>query len=106
VRGGADHAGDAVHPRHGLPAGTGPTAIAIWASVAGASVAASITWSGLMPENFWWGSIFLGMAALAVVTLLAGAFLLPRSRAPEHPRLDPVGTLLGRGDRWPAVRVH
>jgi len=77
-----------------FPPAQRPAAIAIWASVAGASVAASITWSGLMLENFWWGSIFLGMAALAVVTLLAGLFLLPRSRAAERPRLDPVGALL------------
>lgn len=71
-----------------------PTAIAIWASVAGASVALSITWSGLMLEHFWWGAIFLGMSGLAVVALLAGIFLLPRSRSLERPRLDPVGALL------------
>jgi len=77
-----------------FPPAQRPTAIAIWASVAGASVAASITWSGLMLEHFWWGSIFLGMAALALVTLLAGIFLLPRSRAPQRHKLDPVGALL------------
>jgi EmrB/QacA subfamily drug resistance transporter len=71
-----------------------PAAIAIWASVAGASVAVSITWSGLMLEHFWWGSIFLGTAAVAVVALLAGAALLPRSRAPESTRFDPVGVVL------------
>jgi len=77
-----------------FPPAQRPTAIAIWASVAGASVAASITWSGLMLEHFWWGSIFLGMAALAAVALIAGAFLLPRSRAPECQRLDLIGALL------------
>ena len=77
-----------------FPPAQRPTAIAIWASVAGASVAASITWSGLMLEHFWWGSIFLGMAALAVVALIAGVFLLPRSRAPERQKLDPIGALL------------
>jgi EmrB/QacA subfamily drug resistance transporter len=77
-----------------FPPAQRPTAIAIWASVAGASVAASITWSGLMLEHFWWGSIFLGMAGLAVVALIAGAFLLPRSRAPERQKLDLVGALL------------
>jgi EmrB/QacA subfamily drug resistance transporter len=77
-----------------FPPAQRPTAIAIWASVAGASVAASITWSGLMLEHFWWGSIFLGMAALAVVALAAGLFLLPPSHAPERHKLDPVGALL------------
>jgi EmrB/QacA subfamily drug resistance transporter len=77
-----------------FPPAQRPTAIAIWASVAGASVAASITWSGLMLEHFWWGSIFLGMAALALVALLTGIFLLPRSRALERQKLDLIGALL------------
>jgi EmrB/QacA subfamily drug resistance transporter len=77
-----------------FPPAQRPTAIAIWASVAGASVAASITWSGLMLEHFWWGSIFLGMAGLALVALLTGVFLLPPSRAPERQKLDPIGALL------------
>ena len=77
-----------------FPPAQRPAAIAVWASVAGAGVALSITWSGLMLEHFWWGSIFLGMAALAIVTLLTGAFLLPRSHSGERPRLDPVGALL------------
>jgi EmrB/QacA subfamily drug resistance transporter len=77
-----------------FPPAQRPTAIAIWASVAGASVAASVTWSGLMLEHFWWGSIFLGMAGLALVALIAGVFLLPRSRAPERHKLDPAGAIL------------
>jgi EmrB/QacA subfamily drug resistance transporter len=68
-------------------------AIAIWASVAGGSVALSITWSGAMLENFWWGSIFLGMAAVAALALLFGFLLLPTSRHPEEAKLDPVGAL-------------
>jgi len=77
-----------------FPPAQRPTAIAVWASVAGASVAASITWSGLMLEHFWWGSIFLGMSVLAVITLLAGALVLPA--VPPHPdtRLDPVGAIV------------
>ena len=71
-----------------------PAAIAIWASVAGGSVALSITWSGLMLEHFWWGSLFLGMAAVAVVALAAGHFLLPTSAHPDDARLDPIGAAL------------
>ncbi|MFI9275609.1 MFS transporter [Kitasatospora sp. NPDC052896] len=69
-------------------------AIAVWASVAGASVALSITWSGLMLEHFWWGSLFLGMAAVAVTALVAGWFLLPTSRGQNATGLDPVGAAL------------
>jgi EmrB/QacA subfamily drug resistance transporter len=69
-------------------------AIAIWASVAGGSVAVSITWSGAMLEHFWWGSIFLGMATISVVALAAGWFLLPTSRHSDEAGFDPVGALL------------
>jgi len=69
-------------------------AIAIWASVAGGSVAISITWSGAMLEHFWWGSIFLGMAGVALAALVAGWLLLPTSHHPEQARLDPVGAVL------------
>jgi MFS transporter, DHA2 family, integral membrane protein len=77
-----------------FPPAQRPAAIAVWASVAGASVAVSITWSGLMLEHFWWGSIFLGMAAVAVVALLAGLLVLPRSSAPERAWFDPAGVAL------------
>jgi MFS transporter, DHA2 family, integral membrane protein len=74
-----------------FPPAERPKAIAIWASVAGGSVALSITWSGFMLEHFWWGSIFLGMAAVAVVAFAAGYVLLPTYRHPEEARLDPAG---------------
>jgi MFS family permease len=77
-----------------FPPAERPRAIGIWASVAGGSVALSITWSGAMLENFWWGSIFLGMAGIAVVALAGGWLLLPTSRHPEQARLDPPGALL------------
>lgn len=69
-------------------------AIAIWASVAGGSVAVSILWSGFMLEHFWWGSIFLGMAAVGALALAAGYFLLPTSRHPDDARVDPTGAAL------------
>jgi EmrB/QacA subfamily drug resistance transporter len=71
-----------------------PKAIAIWASVAGGSVAISITWSGAMLENFWWGAIFLGMAAVALVASVAGWLLLPTSRHPDGAGVDLVGVAL------------
>jgi MFS transporter, DHA2 family, integral membrane protein len=77
-----------------FPPAERPKAIGIWASVAGGSVAVSITWSGAMLAHFWWGSIFLGMAAVGAVALAAGWWLLPTSRHPDEARLDPVGALL------------
>ena len=77
-----------------FPPAERPTAIAIWASVAGGSVAVSIIWSGAMLENFWWGAIFLGMAAVAALALVAGFFVLPTSRHPQEGRFDVLGALI------------
>jgi EmrB/QacA subfamily drug resistance transporter len=77
-----------------FPPAERPRAIAVWASVAGGSVAVSIVWSGAMLEHFWCGSIFLGMAAVAAAALVAGWWLLPTSRHPDEARLDPVGAAL------------
>jgi EmrB/QacA subfamily drug resistance transporter len=77
-----------------FPPAQRPKAIAIWASVAGGSVAVSITWSGAMLEHFWWGAIFLGMAAVAAAALVSGWWLLPTARHPEAARLDPLGAVL------------
>jgi EmrB/QacA subfamily drug resistance transporter len=77
-----------------FPPAERPRAIGIWASVAGGSVAVSITWSGAMLENFWWGSIFLGMAGIAALALAGGWWLLPTARHPGQARLDPLGAAL------------
>jgi EmrB/QacA subfamily drug resistance transporter len=77
-----------------FPPAERPAAIAVWAAVAGGSVAVSITWSGFMLERFWWGSVFLGMAAVAVAALLAGAVLLPAPAVHPRARLDPAGAVL------------
>jgi EmrB/QacA subfamily drug resistance transporter len=76
------------------------TAIAIWASVAGASVVVAITWSGLMLDHFWWGSIFIGMGLLAVVAALAAQILVPESRSSVRAPVDLGGvaaSVLGVG---------
>lgn len=77
-----------------FPPAERPEPIAIWASVAGGSVAISIVWSGAMLEHFWWGAIFLGMAAVAAVALVASWFLLPTSRHRDQAGIDPAGAVL------------
>ncbi|HTW07190.1 MAG TPA: MFS transporter [Acidimicrobiales bacterium] len=77
-----------------FPPAERPKAVAIWASVAGGSVAIAITGSGVMLEHFWWGAVFLGMAAVAAVSLVSGWALLPTSRHPGDARFDPLGALL------------
>ena len=50
--------------------------------------------SGALLEHFWWGSIFLINVVVVVVALVAGFFLIPRSREKIHAPLDPLGALL------------
>jgi len=79
---------------HVFPPAERAKAIGIWAAVAGGSVAVSLTWSGFMLEHFWWGSIFLGMAAVAAVAFVLGAASLPEVRHPDHARFDVLGAVV------------
>jgi MFS transporter, DHA2 family, integral membrane protein len=69
-------------------------AIAIWASFLGAAGAIGPPMSGLLLGHFWYGSIFFINVPIIAVALVAGRFLVPRSRDPEQAPLDPVGALL------------
>ena len=48
----------------------------------------------LLLQHFWWGSIFLINVVRRDRALVAGYFLIPRSREKIHAPLDPVGALL------------
>jgi EmrB/QacA subfamily drug resistance transporter len=78
---------------HVFPPDERPRAIAIWAGVAGIGVALGGIVSGALLESFWWGTIFLINVAVVAVALVAGFFLIPRSREKIHASLDPVGAL-------------
>jgi EmrB/QacA subfamily drug resistance transporter len=79
---------------HVFPPRERPRAIAIWAGFAGVGVATGGVVSGLLLEHFWWGSIFLINVFVVVIALVAGFFLIPRSRERIHAPLDPLGALL------------
>ena len=79
---------------HVFPPDERPRAIAIWAGVAGIGVALGGIVSGALLESYWWGTIFLINVAVVVVALVAGFFLIPRSREKIHAPLDPLGALL------------
>ena len=49
---------------------------------------------GFLLEHFYWGSVFLVNIPIVVVGVLAGVFLIPTSKDPSAPRLDPVGAVL------------
>jgi EmrB/QacA subfamily drug resistance transporter len=69
-------------------------AIAIWASVVGAAGGFGPLVSGWLLGHFWYGSVFFVNVPTVVVALVAGKFLVPRSRDPEEARLDPIGAVL------------
>lgn len=69
-------------------------AIAIWAGVTGGAGALGQVATGLILNHFWYGAVFLVNVPICLVALVAGFFLLPKSRDPEETRLDPVGAVL------------
>ena len=69
-------------------------AIAIWASITGAAGGFGPLISGWLLGHFWYGAVFLVNVPIIAVALVAGRFLVPRSRDPEEAKLDPVGAVL------------
>ena len=69
-------------------------AIAIWASVTGAAGAIGPVASGLVLDHYWYGAVFLINLPFVTTALIAGFFLVPKSRDPEHGVLDPPGAVL------------
>jgi EmrB/QacA subfamily drug resistance transporter len=68
-------------------------AIGVWAGVAGLASLGPLV-GGILLSQFWWGSVFLVNVPIVAMGLVAGFFLVPDSRDPSHPRLDPCGALL------------
>jgi len=69
-------------------------AIGLWSAVAGLAVALGPVIGGFLLDHFWWGSVFLINVPVVIVALIAGKFLVPTSRNPEHPPIDWIGALL------------
>jgi len=69
-------------------------AIGVWAGTAGIGVALGPLAGGFLLQHFYWGSIFLVNIPIVVFGLVAGFLLIPTSKDPSAPQLDPVGALL------------
>jgi EmrB/QacA subfamily drug resistance transporter len=69
-------------------------AIGMWAAVAGASAGIGPVVGGILLAHFSWGSVFLINVPIGITAIVAGRFVLPTSRDPHAPKLDPVGALL------------
>jgi EmrB/QacA subfamily drug resistance transporter len=66
-------------------------AIGVWAGVAGMGIAIGPITGGWLLQHFWWGSVFLVNVPIVLIALVAGHYLVPDSRDPSAPKLDPVG---------------
>ena len=66
-------------------------AIAIWAGFAGLGVAIGPVIGGLLLDHFSWSAVFWVNVPIAVTALVAGAFLIPKSKDPSQGDLDPLG---------------
>ena len=69
-------------------------AIGLWGACAGAGVAVGPICGGWLLERYWWGSIFVLMAVLAVVVMVGVVAAVPTSRDPATPPVDWLGLVL------------
>lgn len=77
-----------------FPAEERGKAIGVWAGVAGLGGALGPLTGGFLVEHFYWGSVFVVNIPIVIVGLVAGFVLIPTSKDPTTPKLDPIGALL------------
>src|SRR5262249_14317639 len=68
-----------------------PRAIGVWAAANFLALPLGPILGGWLLTNYWWGWVFLINVPVALVGLLAALALVPESRAPVRPGLDPFG---------------
>ena len=69
-------------------------AIGMWAAIAGVATALGPISGGFLLEHYYWGSIFLVNVPIVVVAVAASVYLIPTSKDPSKPKLDPMGAVL------------
>lgn len=69
-------------------------AIGLWGAVTGLGVAIGPILGGALLEVFWWGSLFLALAPIALVAAAAAPMVIPAGRHGPQSRLDRGGLLL------------
>jgi DHA2 family multidrug resistance protein-like MFS transporter len=70
-----------------------PRAVGIWAAANFLALPIGPILGGWLLTNYWWGWVFLLNVPVALIGLIAVLVLVPESRAPERPGLDPLGII-------------
>jgi len=68
-----------------------PRAVGIWAAANFLALPIGPILGGWLLTHYWWGWVFLLNVPVSAVGLIAALALVPESRAPVRPGLDPVG---------------
>ncbi len=69
-------------------------ALGVWGAVVGLGVALGPVTGGALLEKYYWGSVFLALIPLALLTAAAALLVVPESRDPGVPALDRAGLVL------------
>jgi EmrB/QacA subfamily drug resistance transporter len=69
-------------------------AIGVWAGVSALGIGLGPLVGGFLLSHFWWGSVFLVNVPVVAAGLVFGYLLVPDSRDPSAPKLDPLGAVL------------
>ena len=70
-----------------------PRAVGIWSAANFLALPLGPILGGWLLTHYWWGWVFLMNVPVAIVGLIATFALVPESRAPERPGLDPIGII-------------
>ena len=68
-----------------------PRAVGIWAAANFLALPLGPILGGWLLTHYWWGWVFLLNVPVALIGLVVAFALVPESRSPQRPRLDPVG---------------
>ncbi len=74
-----------------------PRAVGVWAAANFLALPVGPIVGGWLLTRYWWGWVFLINVPVVVLGIIALVVLLPESRNPQRPRLDPAGVLTSFG---------
>ena len=77
-----------------FPAHERGKAIGIWAGASGIGGSLGPLLGGTLLAHFSWQSVFLVNVPIVIIGVIAGLSIIPTSKDPAAPRLDPLGALL------------